>query len=105
MKGRRWLWLPARAVQNVLLAAVIATLSIFLSSQEFGYHPFLTPFYSLERIGYDFLFTFRQAQPQRIDPRIKVVGFDRSSEQDLHTRWPAPRHYHAQVIKNLAKDG
>ena len=105
MKGRRWLWLPARAVQNFILAAVIATLSILLSSSDFGYHPFLTPFYSLERIGYDYLFTFRQVQPQKIDPRIRVVGFDRSSEQDLNVRWPAPRHFHAQVIRNLAKDG
>ncbi len=110
MKGKRWLRLPARAVQNFLLAAVVATLSILLSSSDFGYHPFLTPFYSLERIGYDYLFTFRQAQPQKIDPRIRVVGFDFSSEQDLRVngkpiRWPAPRHFHAQVIRNLAKDG
>lgn len=109
MKGRRWLWLPARAVQNFLLAAVIATLSILLSP-NFGYHPFLTPFYSLERIGYDYLFTFRQVQPQKIDPRIRVVGFDRSTEEDLKIngnaiRWPAPRHFDAQVIHNLAKDG
>jgi adenylate cyclase len=109
MKGRRWLWLPARAVQNFLLAAIIATLSMLLSS-DFGYHPFLTPFYSLERIGYDYLFTFRQVQPQKIDPRIRVVGFDRSSEKDLGSktqtvRWPPPRHFDAQVIRNLAKDG
>ena len=105
MRRKRWLWLPARAVQNTLLAALIATLSILLSSPDRHYYPAFTPFYAVERAGYDFLFAFRGARQAKIDPRIRVVGFDRASESDLKIRWPAPRRFHADVIRNLAKDG
>jgi len=105
MRKSRWLWLPARAVQNVLLAAAIATLSILCTSSDTRYIPELSPFYTLERTGYDFLFTLRGPKLDRIDNRIMVVGFDRESEKDLHTRWPAPRRFHADVIRNLKNDG
>jgi adenylate cyclase len=97
--------LPSRAVQNFLLAGVVASLSVVLSSPDLWYHPALTPFYAMERAGYDFLFTFRGTAISRIDPRIQVIGFDRRTEQDLKTRWVPPRHYHADVIKNLHRDG
>jgi adenylate cyclase len=105
MKKTRWLWLPARAVQNVLLAAVIASLSIICTSDDTHPIPQLAPFYLMERTGYDFLFTIRGPRQDRIDPRLVVVGFDRQSEQDLKARWPVPRSIHADVIRNLKKDG
>lgn len=99
------LHLPSRAVQNFLLAGVVATLSVVLSSPEIYYQPAFTPFYAMERAGYDFLFTFRGPTFARIDPRIQVIPFDRKTEQDLKTRWVPPRHFHADVIRNLHKDG
>lgn len=105
MKRPRWLWLPSRATQNVVLAALIATLALLLSSPDVYYHPALVPFYSLEKVGYDTLFTVRGPRLERLDPRIEVVGFDRQTEQSLGVRWPPPRRFHAKVIENLAKDG
>lgn len=105
MKRRRWLWLPSKAVQNVLLSALVATVAVYLSSNIRFYNPILTPLYSVERAGYDTLFAIRGAQLNRVDPRIEVIGFDRKSEQDLGVRWPPPRRFHADVIRNLAKDG
>lgn len=102
---KRWLWLSTRATQNLVLAAIIATLSVLLSSPDLYYNPALAPFYSLERVGYDLLFTVRGPKLERLDPRIEVVGFDRQSEQNLGVRWPPPRRFHADVIRNLAKDG
>jgi len=105
MNKKRWLWLPAKAVQNTLLALLIATCSILFTSGDSHYVPEFAPFYALERAGYDFLFFFRGSKLDRIDPRIMVVGFDHQSEVELKTRWPAPRNLHAKVIRNLAKDG
>lgn len=117
MKQARWLWLPARAVQNVLLAIVIATLSVYLTNPDEHYHPAFAPFYSMERMGYDFLFTLRGPKLERLDNRLMIVGFDRQSEQNLtrtlHEKtpeaasihWPPPRRYHADVIRNIANDG
>src|SRR5579885_694848 len=105
MNKKRWLWLPARAVQNTLLAAAIATLSIYMSSADKLYIPEFTPFYTLERNGYDLLFTLRGPKFDRIDPRIMVIGIDHQAELDIHERWPFTRNYDAAAIRNISKDG
>lgn len=105
MKLKLRIPLPGRALQNVGLAAFVATASVLFWPPERHYIPILTPLYSLERLGYDALFTLRGAKPERMDPSIDVVGFDRESERDLKVRWPPERKYHAAVIRNLAKDG
>jgi len=51
MNKKRWLWLPAKAVQNTLLALLIATCSIFFTSGDSHYVPEFAPFYALERAG------------------------------------------------------
>jgi adenylate cyclase len=65
----------------------------------------LQPLTSLELLGYDLLFFVRGSEMADIDPRIVVVGFDRNSEVDLGSRWPIPRRIHAEVIRDLARDG
>jgi adenylate cyclase len=99
------LHLPSRATQSFFLAGVVATFSVVLSSPYVWYQPAFSAFYAMERAGYDFLFTFRGPAFSRIDPRIQVIGFDRKTEQDLRTRWVPPRHFHADVIRNLHSDG
>ena len=65
--------------------------------------PFLTPVRQAEWNGYDTLFHWRG--PIEPDPRIAVVGFESTTAATLNARWPPPRAYHAQVLKNLLADG
>jgi adenylate cyclase len=63
------------------------------------------PLRLIEWNGYDFLFWVRGAQPKEVDSRITIVGFDVDSATALKTNgWPPPRHFHADLLKNIARD-
>lgn len=96
-----------RELLTLVLAALVATVCIYMwPPRRLGeWRRAVTFLTSLEYLGYDGLFSIRGAQPSDIDSRIVVVGFDRNSEMNLAHRWPVPRRYHAQVIRNLLKDG
>lgn len=99
--------LRAKWVQNLLLATVVALAITFFWPPErtpaFG--QFAAPLHVAERTGYDALFAIRGPVPARIHPDIVVLGFDRSTEQDLGVMWPPSRELHAAAIRRLKADG
>ena len=70
--------------------------------------PILTPILPLEWNGYDAFFHWRGPRPDRIDPRIAVIGFENGSKRLLvdgqSLKWPPPRRFHAAVVRNLTRD-
>lgn len=94
-----------RTVQNLLLAAIMATVSILVWPSQRIESPVLEPLRSAETMAFDALFYLRGTKPARVDPRIVVVGFERDTEVTLGQTWPVKRSVHAQVIRNLKKAG
>jgi adenylate cyclase len=92
---------------TLAVAALVATLCTYLwpPDPDSQFHSALQPLMALEYLGYDGLFFVRGPEPADIDPRVVVVGFDGNSEVDLHSRWPIPRKIHADVIRDMARDG
>lgn len=95
----------SRHLFTFLLAGVLATLAYALWPPERLPSPLLAHLHNLEWLGYDALFALRGETPQRIDPRIAVVGFDQNTERTLNTSWPPSRRLHARVIDHLVTDG
>jgi adenylate cyclase len=113
----RLIRIPWRGIQNVLLAAGVATFSVYYWPPEKNNNQWLVPLNYLERAGYDALFATRGEKLESVSPRIEIVGFDRESERvleskypasefpELKTTWPPSRRFHADVIRNLKKAG
>lgn len=108
----RLIRIPWRGIQNVLLAAAVATFSVYYWPPEKNNNKWLVPLNYMERAGYDALFATRGANLDSVSPRIEIVGFDRESERilerefpELKTTWPPSRRFHADVIRNLKKAG
>ncbi len=96
-----------RELVTLVLAAGVATVSsLYWPPERLGALKHAAePFLSSEYLGYDELFAIRGPRSDDLDPLIVVIGFGRDSEELLHHRWPVPRRFHAQVIKNLAAAG
>src|SRR3954449_5258439 len=60
-------------------------------------------FRSLELSTVDTRFSWRGTEKPPAD--IVVVGVDAETQNELNTRWPFPRSYHARVIDRLQADG
>src|SRR3954451_18544380 len=60
-------------------------------------------FRSLELSTVDTRFSWRGTEKPPSD--IVVVGVDAETQNELNTRWPFPRSYHARVIDRLKADG
>src|SRR4051794_17569090 len=60
-------------------------------------------FRSLELSTVDTRFSWRGTE--KPPPDIVVVGVDAETQNELNTRWPFPRSYHARVIDRLKADG
>ena len=86
---------------NVVVAALVAILSVLLWPPQRHHWALATGLYNAERLGYDAMFALRGPVPSKVDPRISIVGF----EDETDYPWPPPRAVHAKVIENLMKDG
>lgn len=86
---------------NVLVAATVCVLCVLLWPPQRYHWPLATGLYNAERLGYDAMFALRGPIPEKVDPRIVIVGFEDEAEYP----WPPPRAVHAKVIENLIKDG
>jgi adenylate cyclase len=60
-------------------------------------------FKSLELSTVDTRFSWRGTEKPPRD--LVVVGVDAQTQEELNTRWPFPRSYHARVIDRLRADG
>lgn len=105
-----------KVVVSLVLAAIAATVgTLSWPPERIGSDQLQTLVsapQAAETLGYDSLLASQGRRQDRIDPRIVVLGFERSDEQDLHVTWPAKhttwpidREIHAKVIRNLVKDG
>lgn len=65
----------------------------------------LSILHQLEWRAYDAQYVVRGVQPEKIDPRIAIVGFDTNFLSLNDIRWPPPRKVHAQIIRNLKGAG
>lgn len=96
-------------LQNVLLAAAVATISVFVWPSDRLGVPALSvlasPLQFLETFGYDTLFLMRGSKPHAVNPDIVIVSFDSDTELTLKQTWPPSRSVHAQVIRNLKAAG
>ena len=90
---------------TVLVAALVATVNALLWPPERLPSPLLSSLHELEWIGYDALFVARGPRPDRVSPKIVVVGYDENTEKNLQHDWPPPRRMHARAIDNLVADG
>lgn len=98
----RKLW---RRFKTLLLAAVVAGISTAIWPPDRVSFFLLPPLHRLEWLAYDALFVAQGPKPDRLDPRIVVIGYDTSAEKALGAPWPPPRKIHAQVIRNLKAAG
>ena len=101
-----------RAVSAFLIPALVALLAAFFWPPEQNaprLRDLLTQAQNLEWAGYDVFFNWRGPQPERIDNRIVIVGYDFNTvgvlQKNAQTPWPPPRKFHAQVLRNLLADG
>lgn len=98
----RKLW---RRFKTLLLAAFVAGAATAIWPADTAPFILFQPLHRLEWIGYDALFEARGIQPEKLDPRIVVLGYDRNSEKLLGESWPVGRNTIAQVIRNLKRAG
>jgi adenylate cyclase len=87
-----------RRVRALLLGAVaVLAVGVGIGCYEGG------AFRSLELSTVDTRFAWRGDEKPPSD--LVVVGVDAASQNELNTRWPFPRSYHARVIDRLKADG
>jgi adenylate cyclase len=91
-RGRR-----ARLRVTLFLAAGIAAAGVMLGLYA------LDALKTLELRSVDTRFSVRGTQQQPDD--LAVVAIDTKTFNDLKVQWPFPRHFHAQVLDQLRKDG
>jgi adenylate cyclase len=87
-----------RRVRALLLAVVaVLAVGVGIGCYEGG------AFKSLELSTVDSRFSWRGDEKPPSD--LVVVGVDAATQNELNTRWPFPRSYHARVIDRLRADG
>src|SRR4051812_3362473 len=87
-----------RRVRASLLGAVaLAALGVGIGCYEGG------AFKSLELSTIDTRFSWRGTEKPPAD--LVVIGIDAATQNELNTRWPFPRSYHARVIDRLKAGG
>jgi CHASE2 domain-containing sensor protein len=82
-----------------ILIAVVAALVAMCAGGAVQFARLLP---GLEQDAVSARFQHRGAQPA---PGLLVVAIDDESFDDLATQWPFPRHFHAQAIDRLRRDG
>jgi len=97
-----------KIVVSLVLAAIAATFGTLSWPPERVNSDWLQslckPLQAAEAIGYDTILAAQGQRPDRLDPRIVILGFDRDDERNLGA-WPISRKIHADVIRNLVQDG
>lgn len=100
-----WLRKLWRQFRNLLLAAGVALLAIAIWPPGTNSIVLLPLLHQLEWKAYDAQYVVRGLQPEKIDPRIAIVGFDTNFLGLNEVRWPPPRRVHAQIVENLKNAG
>jgi len=94
-----------RQFRNLLLAALIALATLAIWPPGTSSFILLPLLQKLEWSAYDAQYVVKGIQPEKIDSRIAVVGFDSNFLSLNDVRWPPPRKVHAQIIRNLKNAG
>src|SRR3954451_15230741 len=84
-------------IRALLAAAAVLAVALGIGCYEGG------AFKSVELSTVDTRFSWRGTERPPRD--IVVVGVDAETQNELNTRWPFPRSYHARVIDRLKADG
>jgi adenylate cyclase len=84
---------------RALLLGAVALLAVAVGIAAYEGHAFK----SLELSTVDTRFSWRGTE--KPPPDLVVVGIDADTQDQLNTRWPFPRSYHARVIDRLKADG
>src|SRR3954451_17653065 len=84
-------------IRALLAAAAVLAVALGIGCYEGG------AFKSVELSTVDTRFSWRGTEKPPRD--LVVVGVDAATQDELNTRWPFPRSYHARVIDQLKADG